>query len=189
MSNQTRELIEKAFEGSQSNFSPKERQQLKENFSKMVDEDITLKKAFGLSDKIIETFYNHAYNLYKAGKYRDAAVIFELLRKLSFNDPRYSLAIAACYHYLGEYAAAAANYHICKEIDLFNPIPCFHLYDCLMKMNQPIAAIDALSEVIARSETDPRFQEMREKALLEKNNLMEQTRADLERRLHNKNGQ
>lgn len=182
MSNQEREFIEKAFEDSQDSFSPEERQQLKENFIKMIDGNTTVKKAFGLSDKILETFYNEAYNLYKAGKYRNAAVIFEILRKLSFNEPRYSLAIAACYHYLGEYATAAANYYICKEIDPLNPIPCFHLYDCLMKMDQPIAATDALGEVIARSETDPRFQELKEKALLEKNNLIEKTNIYLEKR-------
>lgn len=180
MPKQIKEIIELAMEQSGENIPKQLRQQMTENLTKIYEKGETPKQAFEISDQIMETCYNHAHNLYKAGKYVQALKIFEMLRKLNLADVRLSFAIAACYHYMGEYENAAANYVICKEIDTFNPVPCFHLYDCYMKLGKPVAAADLLAEVIAKSELDPQYSELKERALLEKENLIEILKAYFE---------
>lgn len=179
MQNQTREIIESCFEKSKDKFPPEMHQQLKNALIKKFEKGQPLKEGLDISDEILDIFYGHAYNLYQAGKYRQALRIFSFLRQLNEADPRYSMALAACYHYLGEYNNAIVNYYFCKEVDFFNPVPSFHLYDCYMKLDKPKAALEALADVVARCGDEPKYQELKEKALLEKNNLVEQLKKHL----------
>jgi type III secretion system low calcium response chaperone LcrH/SycD len=171
MPNQLKEIIEQAIEKSgcqvPENFKP----QMVETFLKIYEGNATPKEALKISDEIMETIYNYSYTLYKSGKYKQAVRIFEVLRKLNLADIRYSFATAVCYHYMKDYTNAAANYIICRELNPFDPIPSFHLYDCYMKLNNPILATRALAEVIVKSEFDPRYSQLKERALLEKENL------------------
>lgn len=181
MSNQVREIIGLAVEQSRGSIPTELQEQVIENLVKIYEQGATPKEAFGISDQIMETCYNHAHNLYKAGKYNKAVRIFEMLRQLNLADARYSFATAVCYHYMGEYTYAAANYVICKEIDPFNPIPCFHLYDCYIKLDKPVAASDVLAEVIVKCGLDPRYSGLKEKALMEKENLLVILKAYIEK--------
>jgi type III secretion system low calcium response chaperone LcrH/SycD len=176
----TQEAIDKMLETSIDQISPDRQVYIKQVLTKLVDNNAFVKEAFGISDQMMETCYANAYNLFKAGKYQEAIKFFDALREIDFKNPRYSLALGACYHYLKDYDAAAGNYYICKEIDVFNPIPCFYLYDCLLKLNQPLFAVNALSEVIARCGDDPAYQSIKEKALLEQDNLKQQLKTWME---------
>ena len=176
------QAIDKVFEKSNHQLSPEEQARMKQVLLKIVEEKAFFKDAFNISDKIMETCYSHAYNLFQAGKYQEAVKIFDALKEIDFKNPRYSLATGACYHYLKDYNQAIANYYICKEIDVFNPIPSFHLYDCLMQLNQPQLAAHALAEVIARCADDPNYQVMKEKALLERENLIHQLKIWIEQK-------
>lgn len=182
ISQQELQEIDKILEKQEHHLSPTEQAQLRQAIIKVIEKGPFYKDAFGISDKIMETCYNHAYNLFQAGKYQEAVKIFENLKEMDFKNPRYSLAAAVCYHYLKDYDKAIGNYYICKEIDVFNPVPSFHLYDCLMQLNQPQLAIRALAEVIVRSGNDPRYQALKEKALLEKDDLLQKLKTWVEQK-------
>ncbi len=167
------EMIHQAIENSGQEVSVEMKQKLERIFIKLIDEQQTPQQAFEISDDVMEVCYKQAYLLFKAGKFREAIKIFESLRNLNANDARYSLAIAASFHHLKEYSKAAANYIICKEVDVFNPIPSFHLYDCLMQLDQPLLAANALAEVIVKSKANASYAKLGEKALLEQANLTE----------------
>ncbi len=172
MPNQIKELIEQAIEQSGCHIPENFKPQAIESFLKIYEDNAAPKEALKISDELMETIYNFAYTLFKAGKYKQAVSVFSVLRQLNPGDVRYSFSTAACYHYMGEYAYAAANYAICKALDPFNPIPSFHEYDCYMKLNKQIPAAIILAEVIAKSDLDPRYSQLKERALLEKENLM-----------------
>lgn len=172
MENEMKEIIQQAIEKSHQSLSSNTKMQIEEALLNLFEKNESPQKVFGIPDDVMENCYKGAYNLFKAGKYKEAIKIFESLRYLNPYDPRYSLAIAASFHYLKDYSKAAANYIDCKECDLFNPIPCFHLYDCFIKLDQPLLAVNAIAEVILRCQDIPQYKEMKEKALLEKENLI-----------------
>lgn len=180
MSTQVKEMIEQAMENSGRNISPDFKPKLMDALLKIYEDNKTPKEALEITDELMETMYHHAYTLFKAGKYQKAADFFETLLKFDYTDPRLSFACAACYHYMKDYEKAAVFYFISKEADPLNPIPSFHLYDCYMHLDKPVAASEALAAVIAKSEHDPKYSQLRERALLEKENLIHHMRTFLE---------
>lgn len=180
MSEEIKTLIEQAMETSGRGVPDHFKPEMIEAFLKIYRDDATPKEALKISNEIMESVYNYAYNLFKAGKYSQAVKFFEVLRRLNLADVRYSFATAACYQYMGNYTNAAANYVICKEIDELNPIPCFHLYDCYMKLHKPVAAAEALAEVIGKSNQNPQYSQLKERALLEIETLKENLKTYIE---------
>jgi len=171
MENRLQEIIQQAIENSCDSLPQETKHQIEEVLLRLFEKNGSPQKAFGVPDDVMENCYKKGYNLFKAGKYQEAVKIFESLSYLNRADPRYSLATAASYHYLKDYSKAAANYILCKESDPFSPIACFHLYDCLRKLDQPLLAVNAIAEVIVRCQDIPVYKEMKEKALLEKESL------------------
>jgi len=171
MENQLKETIQQSVNKTNLNLSLPSKQKVEEALVNLLVKKQSPQQAFEITDDMMEQFYKQGYNLFKAGKYAEAVKIFDSLRYLNLGDVRYSLAMGACYHYLKDYEKAASNYIISKEFDTENPTPCFHLYDCYIKLNQPLLAVDALAEVIVKSQNLPEYKTMHEKALLEKENL------------------
>lgn len=169
---QLKEIIHETIQRLKPEISEKNKNQIESTLVKLLEERQIPQRAFGITDEVMEKCYKQGYDLFKSGKYLQAIKVFDALRYLNLADPRYSLALAACYHYLKEHEKAASNYMICRALDPLNPLPSFHLYDCLMKLNQPVLAVDALAQVIACCQDQPIYQTLYEKALLEKENLM-----------------
>src|SRR5262249_55436431 len=59
------------------------------------------------TDQQIEKYYEKAYNLYKAGRYKEALPFFHILTMVNAKHPKYHMALGACYHMLKEYKTAA----------------------------------------------------------------------------------
>lgn len=123
--------------------------------------------ALGITPEMMETMYKYGYAQFQAGRFQNALDVFSFLRKLDVSNYRYSFAIAACHQYRHEYEEAGANYIICTYLDRLNPVPNFHLYDCFVKLNKPMSALQAIKETIALAELNPHYNELKEKALLE----------------------
>lgn len=144
---------------------------IEEAIAKMKVDNISPKDALGFTSQMMEVIYQHGYNLFQNGKYKDALIIFNFLRQLDFSDTRYTFAIAACYQYSKQYLDAAANYSIYKSMDPLNPIPCFHLYDCYLKADYPLSALLAIQEALALADRNPEYAGLKKKIQLELEHL------------------
>lgn len=138
-----------------------------------INAGILAKDALGLTPEVMEFFYQQGYNFFQNGKYEDARVIFSVLRFLDITDSRYTFAIAACYHYMQDYLNAAANYLIYREMDPFNPVTSFHLYDCFRKSNFPTSALFHIEEALYLAGKEPKYAELKMKIQLESEHFKE----------------
>lgn len=165
--NQTKQEIQAIIEKLGDQIPPKARPLIEEAIIKMKIDNLLPKDALGFTPQIMEVIYQNGYNLFQSGKFQDALVIFDVLRQLDITDRRYSFAIAACYHHTQQYLDAAANYLICQYMDPFNPIPSFHLYDCYVKTNYPISALEAIQQALILAERHPKYEKLKDKIQLE----------------------
>jgi len=141
---------------------------IEEVFSRMQEKKLTVQEALSINPTMIESIYAEGYKLFKSGKYRDAIAVFTFLRNFEPESYRYSFAVASCYQYLKEYNSALENYLLCTNLDLHNPIPHFHMYDCFMKLDYPFAAFRELIATILLANQDlDKYSSLKEKATLE----------------------
>lgn len=134
--------------------------------SKVMQKFASPKDAMGLSDAMVEGIYGQAYRLYNTGKYREASQIFRLLIMLNTVEPKYTMGLAACFHMLKEYKAAADIYALVTVIDPKSPIPFYHASDCFIQMSDPASAIIALEMAIECAGDNPAFKTLKDRASL-----------------------
>ena len=127
----------------------------------------------GAPAEVMEVIYQQGYLLFQNGKYKDALIIFDVLRTLDVADSRYSFAIAACYHYMKDYLDAAANYLIYKDMNPLDAVPSFHLYDCFARANIPLSALVYIQEALVLAGYDPKYAALKEKIKLESDHYNE----------------
>lgn len=167
MTTQTREDVKAAIKQLGDRIPAKYQSILEDAITRMYEQNLTGKEALNISSEMMELIYAQGYQFFKSGKYKDALHMFAFLRSLEIESYRYNFALAACYHYLKEYENAIGNYLLASEIELHNPIPHFHMYECFMRLNQPLPALKELITVVIVSDQQPRFMELKEKAALE----------------------
>ncbi len=127
----------------------------------------------------LSNLYGKGYLLFQAGQYQAAIKIFSTLRELDRIDPRYPFCMAACCHHLKQYPEAIAYYFASIMINPLDPLPYFHLHDCLMHINLPAIALASLETAITLSKDMPQHAALRERVLVEieqlKNELSNRT--------------
>lgn len=141
---------------------------------KVVEKASSPKDAMGLSDAMVEGIYGQAYRLYNTGKYRDASQLFRLLIMLNTTEPKYTMGLAACFHMLKEYKAAADVYALVTVIDAKSPIPFYHASDCFIQMGDTPSAIIALKMAVERAGDNQAFKTLKDRALLTIESLQKQ---------------
>jgi type III secretion system low calcium response chaperone LcrH/SycD len=116
------------------------------------------------SEAQLEEFYERGCNLYNTGSYKGALPYFNLLNVSNPKDPRFLMAIAACYHMLKDYKKASEMYSFCIMVDTQrkSPYPCYHLSDCLMKLEEPLGAMIYLTMALERC-NGPKFQALKDR--------------------------
>lgn len=124
------------------------------------------KDILNLSEREVEGFYAHAYNLYQTGRYKDAIQIFRLLIMLNAYESKYALGLAACLHMMKEYKGAIESYTLCCILDPENPIPYYHMSDCFLEIKDPFSAIVALDMAIKRAGDKPEFQMLKDRSTM-----------------------
>lgn len=162
------------------------RQMVQKVVYNLFEKGILPKETLGFNPVVLEKIYFHAYNLFQAGKYKEALVIFELLSNLDSADIRYCFAAAACHHYLKDYLKAAGKYIECTSLDPVNPIPYFHLYDCFMHTDHLMSAFVAINQMINIIGDNPDYQTLKDKAQLEINFLEDHLKKHLKEKYEEK---
>ena len=168
-----KEQVQTVLEQLEDQIPAKGKQIIGQAMIKMYEQELPLKEILGCSPEVIDAVYNQGYQYFQGGKYQEALSVFSFLEYVDDQNPfRCSFTIAACHHYMKNYFDAAAGYLLCSLIDSENPIPHFHLYDCLMKLNYPLAALNTLYTAITLAEHQPQYAQLRERAILEYHGLI-----------------
>lgn len=123
------------------------------------------------SDQQIELYYEKAHNLYKSGHYKEALSYFHILVLANAKHPKYHMALGACYHQLKEYEKAIDCYTISAMLDDQNPIPQYHMAACMVKLDQPFAALVALEMGYPRCDSSSRFKGLKDRMKMMKERL------------------
>lgn len=161
------DLVNGAIDQLGENVSPDARKKFLEIIPKIMIDGKSVPEAIGLSPEMMEELYIFAYNFFYAGKYKDAIPLFNFLRQVDPSDFRYTFALGACYQMMGDYLNATVNYISCSQLDPFNPLPYFHLYDCFKKSGHLFSAYHALYEAQIFAEENPEYEALKQKIALE----------------------
>jgi len=146
--------------------APQLQAQMQGIFDNITKKGESMKDVLGLNEKVVEGIYGQAYRLYNAGKYKEASQLFRLLIMLNGTESKYAMGLAACFHMLKEYVAAAELYSVCGLLDALNPIPYYHASDCYLAVGDKTSAIVALEMAAARSRERPIYSQLKDRALL-----------------------
>lgn len=153
---------------------PEVKKSMEESIIKMFEQNQTPQDFFKLNDFFIETLYESGYHYYQNGKYQEALCYFNFLCDLNPLSFRYMFAMAACYQKMENYLQAYDYYLMCTYLDEENPLPYFHLFGCCIEQKEYDNALHFLKQVILYTIERPEYEKLRERALLEEKNLLQQ---------------
>ncbi len=166
---------------------PKDRSdQLKKMLVDVLVDNKSIKECMSLGDNQLEALYTLGYSRFKLHKFEEAKSIFQLLSIMDHHEPKYTLAIAACYRMSGDFEHAIVMYQILiqkhpKYIDAYiNLSECyfrleewsnleaiFDLIDRYCRMT-PLNRFNQKRFQTIRSKYNIRFEQEKSKAVLEK---------------------
>ena len=132
---------------------------------------LSLQDNIGFSDAMVEGVYAQAYRLYNTGKYREAAQLFRTLIMIDPGASKFSMGLAACLHMAKDYAGAVKVYTLLNVIDAKNPVPFYHMSDCLIQMKDSLSALLMLKMAVKYAGEKPVYQVLKSRALLMIENL------------------
>lgn len=160
------EQIKRAADSIGEEISPEMMESMKGLAQTIMQTGTVPKEALGFNDEKMHEIYGQAYRLYNTGKYKEAVDLFRSLVILDATEVKYSLGLAACYHLMKEYEAAAKIYSIAGLIDATDPVPHFHASDCYIQMKDMVAALICLEMAVKKAGNRPEYQVLKDRALL-----------------------
>lgn len=112
----------------------------------------------------LEAMYQTGCELYEGGRYADAVAIFIFLAVNNHLDDRYHFACAAAMQMNRQWAEALRMYGLAASFDYANPVPSFHIAECLLALGMKPEARVALETVLAQSEGEAAHAALAERA-------------------------
>jgi type III secretion system low calcium response chaperone LcrH/SycD len=123
----------------------------------------TLGDLRGLTDNHYEILYAKAHQLYSLEQYEDAGKVFGFLATNNPYDLRFMMGLGACLQMQGKWEDAIGSYTMCVALDMDNPLPVFHVAECLSALGQAEDAKEMLSAVVQRAKK-PEHQALKQRA-------------------------
>lgn len=109
----------------------------------------TIGDVCNMSESTLEGLYALGYNLYTAGSYTDADVLFQALCLYKHNEPRFWLGLAGCRQANGNYRGAIDAYSMAGATQgLDDPEPFLFAANCYLKIGDKENAINALRSLL-----------------------------------------
>ena len=100
-----------------------------------LEKGATLADVFNISKEAMESAYAYAYNLYKAGNYKDAESMFRGLCLYDGDDPRFWMGLAGCLQAREAYQLAIDTYGMAGVAGaLKDPSPFYYGGLCYLKL-------------------------------------------------------
>ncbi|MER8447296.1 SycD/LcrH family type III secretion system chaperone [Mesorhizobium sp. M1066] len=125
-----------------------------------------LAAVIGMTDDELEAVYALGHRFYSAGKYFDALNFFRFLCMHRYIDPRFWFGFGAASQMLGDSANAVRAYGMAALLNDEDPQIPFRAAKCLIKLDQPAAAVSALESVLALSCGKPEHKDLAQRASL-----------------------
>lgn len=119
---------------------------LGERVADILNNNLCLAEAAGISPKGLEAIYSLGYTEYQAGSYTQALKIFSWLCQLHHLDVHYFKALAATLEASGDLKAAVEAYGYTALLDVDDPEPSYRAAICLAgqgHMGQALQAVEA----------------------------------------------
>jgi tetratricopeptide (TPR) repeat protein len=152
---------------------------LKHLLNQLLVENKSLKSSIGIDNDYLEAFYSLGYSRFKLHKLDEAKSIFQLLSILDHENPKYNLAIAACYRMQGDFNRAIIMYYVLinnhpKYVDAY-----INLSECLFKIEDWVRLDEtfALIEKLIKLQPLSRFNQNRYQVIVSKRQLRIQAEA------------
>ncbi|NRP75956.1 Chaperone protein SicA [Ensifer psoraleae] len=125
-----------------------------------------LAAVIGISDDELEAVYALGHRFYSAGKYCEALSFFRFLCMHRYIDARFWFGFGAASQMLGDSANAVRAYGLAALLSDEDPQIPLQAAKCLIKLDQPAAAVSALESVVALSGGKPEHQAFAQRASL-----------------------
>jgi type III secretion system low calcium response chaperone LcrH/SycD len=123
----------------------------------------TLGDLRGFTDRHYETMYAKAHQLYSMEQYEDAGKVFGFLCTNNPYDLRFMLGLGASLQMQGKWQDAIGSYTMCVALNMEDPVPVFHIAECLSALGQVDDAKEMFSAVVERAKK-PEHQAIKQRA-------------------------
>ena len=164
--------VEKVMKSLKGKIPDKNLPMVEEAFNKILIDGVSPKHAMRIPPEVMELLYSHAYLLYQSGNYKKSVDLFQFLRMLDPQEKRYYFGLAANFHQMKDYLYAAANYILYQQLDPYDPVIAFHLYDCYRNTHHLEAALYFLEMAHAlASENLKKYSSLKDKIQVELDSL------------------
>lgn len=154
------DFIKEAMNKNAASLSPDKQAALEKVMLKVLEDGMSPGEAMGFNKQTYDFAYDHAYQLFTAGKYKEALGVFVWLKTMQPTNYLYAFNIAACYHYTKDYDNAIRQYLMSALLEPDNPEPYFYVANCFLSANNEPCAIMYLKETLARTKDKPKYEEM-----------------------------
>jgi len=104
----------------------------------------------GLSRDDYEAIYAVGHGLYQQGRYQDACHVFSWLALHHHMERRFISALAASLQMCQRHEDALRIYTVAAVLDPADPIPTYHMAECLIATGRLAQALEALAMVVAQ---------------------------------------
>ena len=130
----------------------------------VVNGELQLKDVKGLTDEEMEAAYANGYNIFQAGNYRKAEVIFEFLVTFDNQTKKYWTALGACRFNMKNHFGAMAAYSTAALIDVEDPGLLMKIAQCRLALGEKEVAAGALEAALEVAGEKPQHAEAKVKA-------------------------
>lgn len=158
------QAIDEEVQATAGKCAPEEQNAFKQILLNVLTSGMTIMQAIGFPPAQLEVIYSYAIDLYKSGKYEEAAGLFFFLGQMNPKDPRYSFGMAAVFHKTKRYFEATTYYLASALHDPSNPLPYFHAGDCFQQLHKPEAAIIMLDRALSVAGDAPQHEKLVQQA-------------------------
>jgi len=114
------------------------------------------------SEEDYEAVYLLGHNFYSQGRYSDALKAFGYLMTINHMDRRFAFSFAASCQMLKRYEEAVRCYALAAAMDPDDPVPTFHIAECLVSLGMVEEAIGMFE--VAIEECGSQHDELKKRA-------------------------
>jgi type III secretion system low calcium response chaperone LcrH/SycD len=118
----------------------------------------------GMTEQDVEAVYALGHTHYTTGNYNEAENIFRGLCLLNHLSQRNWLGLGAAQQMQKKYQPALSSYSYAQVLDMMDPRPLMHIYECLMGMQEYPKAMEALEGLMKLTAKEPKHAALHAKA-------------------------
>lgn len=118
----------------------------------------------GMTEQDVEAVYALGHTHYTTGNYNEAENIFRGLCLLNHLSQRNWLGLGAAQQMQKKYQPALSSYSYAQVLDMADPRPLMHIYECLMGLQDYPKAMESLEGLIKLTVNNPQHAALHAKA-------------------------